>query len=320
MKTLRKDWLPAGKQAAICFSVDDVHPGTSTDAYEAGGGLERGQLGHVTWLLQRHAELRVTLFVTADWRQVSPFPTRRLLARTPFLRQRFYLSRTLPRGTMRLARHRKFVDYLNKLERVEVGLHGLHHVRRGPYSPAEFRGSNLAQCRSAVREMLDAFDEAGLKYVPGFNPPAWDLSDDLATAMVECGLEFVASARDIRSPISAESVTNMSGLKGVSLIYPSLIYGETLLHFTSNFQATSEIDRAFDIIEHGGLLAIKAHIIKNANGHVALDGMDLLYRNYLDVLLSTLHRKYGERLWWTSMGEVSRRINLNSTVRDHRKN
>ncbi len=22
-------WLPAGKRAAVCFSIDDVHPGTS---------------------------------------------------------------------------------------------------------------------------------------------------------------------------------------------------------------------------------------------------------------------------------------------------
>lgn len=312
MKTLA-EWLPAGKRAAVCFSVDDVHPGTSNDAYEAGGDLERGQLGHVDWLLERHRELRVTLFVTADWRQISPFPTRRLLARIPALRDRFYLSRTLPRGTMRLARHREFVNYLNSLQRVEVGLHGLHHVRRGPESPAEFRKRNFAECRSLVEEMLAAFAEAGLKYVPGLNPPAWDLSNDLAAAAVACGLEFVASARDIKTPIARDANTNMSGLKGVSLIYPSLICDERLIHFTSNFQATSEIDRAFEIIGHGGLLAIKAHIIKNAYGHIALDGLDVLYRNYLDVLFSKLRDKYGDALWWTSMGEISRRYMQNQS-------
>lgn len=307
MKTLRKDWLPEGKQGAVCFTVDDVHPGTSEDAYEAGGDLGRGQLGHVTWLLERHRELRATLFVTADWRQISPFPTRRLLARVPGLRDRFYLSRILPRGTMRLARHPEFVNYLNSLQRVEVGLHGLHHVRRGTASPAEFRELNFAECRSLVQETLAAFAEAGLKFVPGLNPPAWDLSNELAAAAVACGLEFVASARDLKTPISPEATTNMSGVKGVSLIYPSLVCDERLMHFTSNFQATSEIDRAFEIIEHGGLVAIKAHIIKNANGHIALDGLDRLYRNYLDALFSTLRERYGDSLWWTSMGEISSR-------------
>ena len=312
MKTLA-EWLPAGKRAAVCFTVDDVHPGTSNDAYEAGGDLERGQLGHVAWLLERHRELRVTLFVTADWRQITPFPTRRLLARIPAVRDRFYLSRTLPRGTMKLARHRGFVNYLNSLERVEVGLHGLHHVRRGLESPAEFRECGFEECRSLVTEMLAAFDEAGLKYVPGLNPPAWDLSDDLAAAAVECGLEFVASARDIQTAISPDATTNMSGLQGVSLIHPALICNERLIHFTSNFQATSEIDRAFEIISHGGLLAIKAHIIKNANGHIALDALDLLYRNYLDVLFSKLRDEYGDSLWWTSMGEISRRCSAKSS-------
>lgn len=306
MKTLA-EWLPAGKRAAVCFSVDDVHPGTSNDAYEAGGDLEQGQLGHVAWLLKRHRELRVTLFVTADWRQISPFPTRRLLARIPALRDRFYLSPTLPAGTMKLARHREFVSYLNNLERVEVGLHGLHHVRRGPESPAEFRKCGFEECRSLIERMLAAFAEADLKYVRGLNPPAWDLSNDLARAAIACGLEFVASARDVHTVISPDAMTNMSGLKGVSLIYPALICDERLIHFTSNFQATSEIDRAFEIIGHGGLLAVKAHIIKNANGHIALDGLDLLYRNYLDVLFAKLRDEYGDSLWWTSMGEISRR-------------
>jgi hypothetical protein len=55
-------------------------------------------------------------------------------------------------------------------------------------------------------------------------------------------------------------------------------------------------------------LAVKAHIIKNAFGHVALDGVDQTYFNYLDLLFAELERRYGERLWWTSMGEVARRI------------
>lgn len=305
-------WLPRGKTAAVCFSIDDVHPGKSTDAYEAGGDLDRGQLGHVEWLLSRHSRLRATLFVTADWRQTSPFPTRLWRAQIPWLRDRIHLAPTLPPGTMRLGRHPKFVSYLNQLPRVEIGLHGLHHVRRGLDSVGEFRAQNFAECRFAVREMLAVFDEAGVKYARGLNPPAWDLSDDLAAAMIEAGLEFVASARDIKTPISSDAVTNMSGLKGVSLIYPSLICEGKLIHFTSNFQATNEIDRAFAIIDHGGLLAIKAHIIKNANGHIALDGLDILYRNYLDVLFSALKNKYGDALWWTSMGEINQRYRKNA--------
>ena len=300
-------WLPPGKAAAVCFSIDDVHPGKSTDAYEAGGDLDRGQLRHVEWLLDRHPALRVTLFVCADWREISPVPTRKTLARIPYLRDRILLAKTLPTGTMRLSRHLEFVRYLKTLDRAEIGLHGLHHVNFGLHPPVEFRGKTLAECNHALQEMLSIFDEAELSYVRGMNPPGWDLSDELAQAMFQAGLKFVISARDIITPISKLAVTNMSGLRGASLIYPTPILGGRLLHFTSNFQATSEIDRAWNIIEQGGLLAIKAHIVKNAVGHVALDGLDLLYRNYLDVLFAMLEDTYGDSLWWTSFDEVSER-------------
>jgi len=96
-------WLMPGKQAAICFTIDDVHPGKSSDAYEAGGDLGQGALGHVEWLCHRHPQLRVTLFVTPDWREISPFPTRKFLSSIPFLKDRVYLTGILPVETMRRA-------------------------------------------------------------------------------------------------------------------------------------------------------------------------------------------------------------------------
>jgi len=300
-------WLPPGKQAAICFSVDDVHPGKRTDVYEAGGDLARGQLGHIGWLLARHPNLRVTLFTTADWRATSPVPTRRLLARIPYLRDQLPLTKVLDAGTMRLSRHPEFVSYLKQLTRVEIGLHGLTHVGHGRSIPVEFQQQDAAECRRILQEVLTIFNEAGLEYVRGMTPPGWHLSESLAQAMIEVGLQFVASARDVQTRVTRTATTKMSGLQGVSLIYPELICGGQLLHLTSNFQATCAIDRAVAIIEQGGLLAIKAHIVKNACGHIALDGLDELYRNYLDLLFTRLERDYGDALWWTSMGEISDR-------------
>jgi len=298
------DWLPKGKRGAICFSIDDVHP-RKPDLYEENGDLNHGMLGHVRWLLQRHEQLRVTLFTTADWRQISPIPTRRLLSRTPWLRDRFHLSETLPAGTMRLSRHPHFVRRLQELPRLEIGLHGLNHVRRGRGLPVEFAGLDKDECKRILRESIAIFEEAGLEYVSGITPPGWDISENLTSAMIDVGLRFVASARDIRTDISPSAITNMSGLRGVSLIYPQFLCDRRLLHITSNFQATCPIDRAIEIIENGGLVAIKAHSLKNASGHVALDGLDELYRNYLDLLFTRLENIYGNTLWWTSMGEIS---------------
>ena len=47
----------------------------------------------------------------------------------------------------------------------------------------------------------------------------------------------------------------------------------------------------------GAILAVKSHIIKDAFGHIALDGVDQTFFNYLDLLFSELQRRYGERLW-----------------------
>jgi len=125
------DWLPNDKKAAICFSVDDIHPAKGTEYYEAGGDLARGQLGLVLWLLNRHPKLKVTLYVTADWREISPIPTRKLLASIPKLRDKFFLAKRWEKGRMRLEKHPEFVEFLNNIERFEIAIHGLHHCHKG---------------------------------------------------------------------------------------------------------------------------------------------------------------------------------------------
>lgn len=306
-------WLPDGKSAAICFTIDDIHPGRSTDAYEAGGDLGRGALGHVEWLLARHPELRVTLFTTADWREISPRPTRTFFARVPLLRDRLFLTDILPEGTMRLDRHPAFVAYLKNLPRTEVGLHGLHHIHRGPTVLIEFQDESVAECQAILTRALRIFESAGLPKPAGMTPPGWNAPPALLDAMARVGFAYISSARDIRTPISPTAKTAMSGLLGVSLVYPELVGDGRLVHMTANFQATSEIDRALQIVGAGGLLSVKAHIIKTAMGHVQVDGLDALYRNYLDALFSALEDRFGERLWWTSMGEVASRV-LSSAV------
>ena len=94
----------------------------------------------------------------------------------------------------------------------------------------------------------------------------------------------------------------------MSLIYPQLIENGRLVHLTSNFSANNPIDRAREIIDHHGVLAVKAHIIKNGGGHVSVDGLDDLYMNYLDVVFPELTEQYGDSLWWTSMDEISKRV------------
>lgn len=307
---MRQHWLPAGKQAALCFSIDDVHPGRSSDPYEAGGDLAEGALGHVQWLIRRHPKLRVTLFTAADWREIRPASALPFLDRIPGLARYSYRSQVRPKGEMALARHPAFVDFLRREPGFEIALHGLHHIHPRRISPVEFVEQDRGECRAALEEAIAIFRRAGLPFAPGMTPPGWNAPPALLGAMVDVGLTFVASARDILTPVAAGVKANMSGLKGVALFEPERIRGGRLVSMPVNFQATSPIERAFQIVEEGGLLSIKGHIVKDCYGHVALDGIDPLYRNYLDSLLTLLEARYGNALWWTSMGEIVQRVGV----------
>lgn len=298
--------LPKGKKAAIYFTIDDVHPGTSTDLYEAGGDLSRGALGHVEWLLKRHPNLKITLFVCADWRETYPYPTRRLLKKIPYVKDWFHLTPLRPKGTMALDVHKKFVEYLNDLERVTCGLHGLHHVNKGLIVPAEFRNRSPAESRFIFDEMIAIFQRAGLGYIASFCPPGWECSDSILESLLKHNITVLMSGRDVLSPISYDATIKMSGMKGVSLIFPERVLDNNILHLPSNFHATSAIDRALEIIALGGVVGVKAHIVKKAGDLIAFDGLDETYRNYLDLLFLELDRRYGDSLWWTNVDELSK--------------
>jgi hypothetical protein len=301
-------WLPAGKIAAVCFSVDDIHPGTSRDRYEGGGDLGAGNLGRLARLLRRHPHLKTTLCVTPDWRLDSLVPDTGLLRYLPWVNRHVHWTRLQPSGRFRLDRHPSLVTYLNGLERCEIVPHGLHHAHAGPRLAVEFQDQSEDECLATVQRGLDIFRAAQLRFVRGYVPPAWNAPPTLISALGRLGFEFLSSARDLNTPIAPDAVTAMSGLKGVSLIYPQLLGQRRLVHLTCNFQATSPLERALQIVRWGGVLHIKAHIFKSDGSHVMADGLDDLYCNYLDLLLSDLERRWGGRLWWAHLSEVAQRM------------
>ncbi len=302
------DWLPEGKKAAICFSIDDVHPASSRDDYETGGDLGAGALGRVEKLLHQHQGLQATLFVTPNWRPKGLVRRHSPLTYIPGLRRTAIWPSVHPPDKMRVDRHPEFVAYLNRMPRIEVAMHGLHHLHPGPRFAVEFQDQSRDECTDMLRTGLGIFESAGLQHSGGFQPPAWNMPDSLAAALGDEQFSYVSSGRDLHTPVTQDALTDMSGVRGVSLIYPQHLPANSLLHFSANFQASSTPQRAFDIIDCGGLLSIKAHIFKSGGGHTMIDGMDDLYCNYLDLLFSTLEQRYGDSLWWTSMGEISKRL------------
>jgi len=303
-------WHSPGKSAAVVMSVDDVFPGTSQSAYESGGDLEKGALGRLLWLLNRHPKLKLTLFVTPDWRRISPV-AHRLWRHVPWIRDRVYLASVLPKGTMDLRNHPTFVAFLNGMPRTEIAMHGLHHVNQGHSVSVEFRNRNRSACAGMLAEAIRIFDESGLRYVRGLQPPGWDFSLALQQACQDVGIDWVASARDIEAPVSMDAKTAMSGLSGVSMLFPERI-ASGLIHVSTNFQATSAAERAFDILDAGGVLSIKAHITKTVPGHTHLDGVDDLYMTYLDRLFDDIEGRYGETINWTTPGELTASLSASS--------
>ena len=315
-----RGWLPGGKRAAVCFSIDDIHPATSADAFDAGGDLGRGALGRVERLLERNPQLRITLFVTPDWRRVELLPTRRWVTRVPLVRERIHWAPLARRGRFRIDRFPDFVAYLNALPRTDCAVHGLHHAHRGPRLAMEFQQQSRRRCRTLVREARRIFVSAGLKHVAGFAAPAWNTPPALCAALGDEDFRFMASARDLDTPVTESARTAGNGLQGASLIQPTWVacvsardgidgraMAPRLLHFTTNFQATSPVARAHAIVEAGGLLLIKAHIFKAGGGITMLDGLDDVYCAYLERLWRELNERYGDALWWTSLDEVTNR-------------
>jgi predicted deacetylase len=309
MEVSQLEWLPSAKDSCVCFSIDDIHPATSADQYEAGGDLGDGHFKNLEWLLDRHKGLKVTLFLTANWRETSAVPTRKLLARIPYINEKVYLARRWPKDKMRVDRHPKFVQYINSLPRTDIGFHGLYHCHKGPNIPIEFQDESKEEITKKIDEIERIFDKAGIRYVKGLSPPGWNAPDPLLDVLSKKKFDFIASSRDVRADISKTAMADMSGLKGVPLIYPKIVR-DGLVHITTNFQATSRYERAFQILDNGGLLKIKAHIRKQTFGRSNLDGLDEAYANYLDLLLKQIEDRYGDRIWWASLNDVAKQVKM----------
>lgn len=296
-------WLPAGRRAAVVFSVDDVHPAGTVPGGDA--DVARRALGVVARLQERHPRLAVTFFTTPDWRSASPDPAPGFAARLPLTGQFAWHVPVLPAGTYRLSNHPAFCATLRAWPRGDVALHGLHHVRRGPRPLVECDGLGEAACRALIVRGRRLLDEAGVPYAPGFAPPGWSAPAPLLRALARAGMSFFGSARDLDTPVSADARAAGSGLLGVPLFSPELLPGTGLVHVPVNFQATSAVERARAVAAAGGLLSIKAHLLSGLGSYRAHDGLTDAYGAHLDRVLSDLEDAHGDALWWPTLSELA---------------
>lgn len=297
---------PGGKHAIVVISFDDVFPAYSVDGYYTSRNLEDSYLGHLSTLLKKHPKLLVTLFTVPDWREKNPFPSRWWLSRIPVLNKHCYLSPTWSESTLSLERHPEFCNYLRSLPRVEIAIHGLHHVSKGQPIFQEFHNLGVNECLRRLKRAEAIFELAGLPYVKGFAPPGWDVSPELLQALNTQKYEYLASARDLETEITPDAVSNGSGIHGLPLLYPARFPNTDIIHVPTNWSITSTYERADRILELGGVLSIKGHAVKQGFGFTSVDGFDEAYLDYLDKLFTYIEIKWGEALWWTTMGDLAK--------------
>jgi predicted deacetylase len=72
---------------------------------------------------------------------------------------------------MDIRNHPEFVAFLNSIPRTEIAIHGLHHINRGYSVSAEFQHQERATCASMLTQAIQIFEESGLRYVRGLQPP-----------------------------------------------------------------------------------------------------------------------------------------------------
>lgn len=298
-------FYPNGKHAAVVVSFDDVFPAYYLDNNDSNPSHRNSYLGILASLLNKHEQLVIDLFTVPNWREKNPIPTRKWLSRLPILNNHCYLSPVWPENTLSLERHPEFCTILKALPRVEIAVHGLHHVSKGQPIFQEFRGLSLRECLRRLESAEAIFERIGLSYARGFTPPGWEISYELLQALQMRKYQFIASARDLRTEITMEATTKGNGLRNLPLLFPSIVPNSNIIHIPSNWSRTSTIERADRILELGGVLSIKGHAVKKWFNHTAVDGLDEAYSCYLDKLFDHVEERWGKDVWWTSMGELS---------------
>jgi hypothetical protein len=296
---------PEGRHAAVVISIDDVRPVVNDTGSDKGKSSYSDALAAIAALRQNHPQLAITLFTVPDCREKNPFPTRRLLSRIPVLNRYFYLSPIWLDTAQSLEKHPEFCRRLGSLPGVEIAVHGLHHVSKGLPIFQEFHRLSFKECLRRLERAEAIFEKVGLSYVKGFSPPGWDVTPALLRALQTCQYQFLASSRDLQTEITANAVTNSSGMRNLPLLYPSILPGTDIVHITANWSRTSTLERADRILELGGVLSIKGHAIKQAYGYTAVDGIDEEYCLYLNKLFDHIEKRWGGDVWWTSMGDLA---------------
>ncbi|MFH1285259.1 MAG: DUF2334 domain-containing protein [Candidatus Micrarchaeota archaeon] len=270
---------PKNCKAALNINVDDVHPESASDIADCSGEQDEGVFRFLTLLGDEFPELKMTLFVTPEWRY-KKFAGRWRRKLDFVFGSKYELW---DETKFRLDLHPEWCSWLREKTRkgkFEIAVHGLNHYSpRYPYS-AEFQGASYEESNAKLEKAEAIFADAKLPFVRGFRTPGWGVSSGLLQALKEREYEFVSCYPNARE---------LSAVEGI-------------VHVPQNWDATHLVAEARNIVKSGGLLSIKAHITKKYGSDRIANGLDEVSYAKIRKLLQDV---YSWDVWFASMKEIA---------------
>jgi peptidoglycan/xylan/chitin deacetylase (PgdA/CDA1 family) len=304
------------QNGTVVIGIDDVHPESSKDGSDCGGDLDKGVLGLLENFLQRYRNVKVTLFVT-PCHMLLPQAlgverlhkiARSILRNIPDpLFYRFFIK-TFEPSKYDIEKSKAFNLYLANLVgkgQVEIGIHGCYHFHNIPPYSSEFKYLNEYEALRRIKIAVNKFKRARIPFVKGFAPPGWGVNRALIKALAEEGFVYIAGSADFTSPITYNATSKEAGLKGVSLIFPSLI-NTKLINIPRNWTPhKNNLTRALKIVELGGLLGIHMHAENEYHGNYLGNGITIENLSKLEKLIDAIESTYGDAVSFSTFSEVA---------------
>jgi len=314
---MRKDFeWPDGYRSALVIGIDDVHPESSAEGCDCGGDLEGGVLSLLTDFLERHPQVKITLFVTPDWLYL-PQPTGFRFIQRRFSRGSLVDSlliklfqRRWPDGRFRIdqEQYRKWCAFIKRKVsdgKLSIGIHGLQHFQTYVRYSAEFLYPNTDECRQKLRTAKTLFNGANLPYTMGFAPPGWGITNSLIDALVSESFNYIAGCADADSPVSPAGLCKGAGIQGLPIYFPSVIK-DKLVNVPRNWDlGKSSVERAEQIVKIGGLIGVHGHIADVYHGNKLENGVTQKNVQHLDELLHFLEENHPNKVWFTAFNDVA---------------
>jgi hypothetical protein len=172
------------------LDLDDFHP-------EKGCGLEldRGPIKYLELLWSNFPELKVTLFLTPDWRYLPQFRITKFFGKyfgiSPFFRQLKEPKYRVDKKEFR--EWRSWIRKNVKAKRLEVAIHGLYHIQPCYHYASEFQHLNYNQCLKRIKIAEKILEDAKIPFVKGFRPPGWLHNEDLLKALSKLKYKYFAA-------------------------------------------------------------------------------------------------------------------------------